>query len=78
MSRNHQRRRLTNSARVTELPERLREVLVLRHYEEMSFEEISRLLQIPASTLKSRFARALSHLRESLRHIDVLHEENGP
>ena len=61
---------------VAELPERLREVLVLRHYEEMSFEGISRLLRIPASTLKSRFARALSQLRESLRHIDVLREEN--
>ena len=34
-----------------ELPNELREVLVLRHYEEMNFEQMSRLLGIPASTL---------------------------
>ena len=44
---------------VAELPEPLREVLVLRHYEDMNFEQMARLLKTPASTLKSRFALAL-------------------
>jgi RNA polymerase sigma-70 factor (ECF subfamily) len=63
---------------VAELPAPLREVLVLRHYEEMNFERMSRLLGTPASTLKSRFAAALARLRERLRHLDWSHEESEP
>src|SRR5262249_6417639 len=44
---------------VAELPEPLRLVLVLRHYQDLSFEEIARLTATPPSTLKSRFAAAL-------------------
>jgi RNA polymerase sigma-70 factor (ECF subfamily) len=49
------------------LPGPLREVLVLRHYEAMNFEQMARLLGTPASTLKSRFAVALRRLRAALR-----------
>src|SRR2546422_624644 len=38
---------------LAELPAPLREVLVLRHYENMGFEQMSRVLAVPASTLKS-------------------------
>lgn len=51
------------------LPALQREVLVLRHYENMNFEQISRLLQVPASTLKSRFSSALRRLRAELREF---------
>lgn len=54
---------------VAELPEPLRVVLVLRHYEEMSFEQIARLLGEPASTVKSRFSAALLRLRQRLRPL---------
>ncbi len=54
---------------VAELPEPLRIVLILRHYEEMSFEQIARLLGAPASTVKSRFNAALHRLRERLRPL---------
>jgi RNA polymerase sigma-70 factor (ECF subfamily) len=54
---------------VADLPERLRVVLVLRHYEEMSFEQISQMLGEPASTIKSRFSAALRRLRESLQPL---------
>jgi RNA polymerase sigma-70 factor (ECF subfamily) len=60
---------------LAELPEPLREVLVLRHYEEMSFEDISRLLRVPASTLKSRFTVALTRMRERLRAAGWSNEE---
>ncbi len=60
---------------VGELPEPLREVLVLRHYAEMNFEEIGRLLGVPASTLKSRFAVALGRLRVRLQQLGWSHEE---
>ena len=54
------------SQALEELPEPMREVLVLRHYEEMNFEAMSRLLKVPASTLKSRFAVALVRLKDLL------------
>jgi RNA polymerase sigma-70 factor (ECF subfamily) len=60
---------------VAELPQPLREVLVLRHYEERSFEEIARLLGTSASTLKSRFALALRRLRQQLQQLGWSHEE---
>jgi RNA polymerase sigma-70 factor, ECF subfamily len=52
---------------VAELPEPLRLVVVLRHYEDMNFEQIARLLGEPASTIKSRFSAALQRLRQRLR-----------
>jgi RNA polymerase sigma-70 factor (ECF subfamily) len=54
------------SAALADLPENLREVLVLRHYEGLSFEQIARILDTPASTLKSRFAAALDRMRTRL------------
>ncbi|CAN5355764.1 sigma-70 family RNA polymerase sigma factor [soil metagenome] len=49
------------------LPEALRLVLVLRHYEHLSFEDIARLTGTPASTVKSRFAAALGRMRDQLQ-----------
>jgi len=54
---------------IAELPESLRVVLILRHYEEMSFEQIARLLGEPSSTIKSRFSVALRRLRERLQFL---------
>ncbi len=63
-----ERRRLVAES-IADLPEPHRIVLVLRHYEEMSFEQIARLLGEPASTIKSRFSVALRHLRDRLRFL---------
>jgi RNA polymerase sigma-70 factor (ECF subfamily) len=57
------------SQAVAELPEPLRVVLVLRHYEGISFEQMARMLGTPASTLKSRFAAALIRLRQRLQPL---------
>ena len=62
---------------VAELPEPLRLVLVLRHYEQLSFEEIARLTGTPASTLKSRFAVALQRLKTRLQELGWRPEENA-
>jgi RNA polymerase sigma-70 factor (ECF subfamily) len=61
---------------LAELPEPLREVLILRHYEEMSFEGIARLTGTPASTWKSRFTAALGRLRTRLRQLGWDEEED--
>lgn len=60
---------------VAELPDALREVLVLRHYDGMSFEDIARLTGTPASTLKSRFTAALARLRLRLEQRGFAPEE---
>jgi RNA polymerase sigma-70 factor (ECF subfamily) len=65
----------TLDAAVAGLPPPLREVLVLRHYENMKFEDMSRLLKVPASTLKSRFVVALERLRLHLQERGYSHEE---
>src|SRR5581483_3697276 len=60
---------------VAELPEALREVLILRHYEGLTFEDIARLTGTPASTLKSRFTAALARLRVRLEQRGLAPEE---
>jgi RNA polymerase sigma-70 factor (ECF subfamily) len=60
---------------LTELPEALRVVVVLRHYEKMSFEAMARLLKTPASTLKSRLTAALTRLRQRLSELGCGPEE---
>jgi RNA polymerase sigma-70 factor (ECF subfamily) len=63
---------------VAELPEPQRVVLVLRHDEGLSFEDIARMTGTPASTLKSRFAAALDRLRVRLRELGCGPEEITP
>jgi RNA polymerase sigma-70 factor (ECF subfamily) len=63
---------------VAELPEPLRLVLVLRHYQDMNFEDIARLTATPASTLKSRFAAALARLRDRLHQLGCDQEDLPP
>ena len=43
-----------------------REVLLLREYEQLSYEEIAGVLRIPVNTVRSRLFRARMALKESL------------
>ena len=54
------------TAALARLAPPLREVVVLRHFEGLSFEAMARLLGTPATTLKSRFAVALRQLQIQL------------
>jgi len=47
-----------------------REVVVLRHYEQLKFREIGDLLGIPEGTVKSRMAEALTQLNLLLRNLN--------
>jgi RNA polymerase sigma-70 factor (ECF subfamily) len=63
-------RRLLES-KIDALPDSYRAVFMLRGLEELSVEETSQALDIPEATVRTRFFRARSLLRESLsREID--------
>jgi RNA polymerase sigma-70 factor (ECF subfamily) len=51
------------------LPERQRAVVVLRHYQEMSLEEIAQALGMRLGTVKSTLHRALGRMRTGLRGV---------
>ena len=56
---------------VGSLPEDLREVIVMKEFEEMTFQEISDALELPLSTVKSRLYTALKQLRMKLERTPV-------
>ncbi len=49
------------------LPFRAREVLLLKYFEDMTFDEIGRALGEPLNTVKSRHRRALALVRSALK-----------
>jgi RNA polymerase sigma-70 factor (ECF subfamily) len=53
-------------AALQQLTREYREVVVLRHYAEMSYEEIGAALRIPVKTVKSRLFTARQRLAEAL------------
>ncbi len=56
---------------IEELPVELREVLVLRSFDELSYSEIAMVVGIPIGTVMSRLSRARRHLAERLKHTDL-------
>ena len=54
------------TAAISSLPLAFREVLVLREIEELSYEDIARVLDIPKGTVMSRLSRARRLLHEYL------------
>ena len=59
-------------ARIDMLPDAFRTVFMLRAVEELSVEEVAIALEIPESTVRTRFFRARSLLREGLsRDVDL-------
>ena len=54
------------TAAITSLPIPFREVLVLREIEELSYDDIARVLEIPRGTVMSRLSRARRMLHEAL------------
>lgn len=65
-----ERSRLIRQA-VVSLPPDLRQVIVMKEFEEMTFQEISDTLGLPLSTIKSRVYTALKQLRLKLERISI-------
>lgn len=53
------------------LPSELRQVIVMKEFEEMTFQEISETLELPLSTVKSRLYTALKQLRMRLERTSL-------
>jgi RNA polymerase sigma-70 factor (ECF subfamily) len=51
---------------IQQLPVEFREIIILREYEELSYQEIAAVLECPLGTVMSRLARARSKLRDLL------------
>ena len=56
---------------VGSLPLDLRQVVLMKEFEEMTFQEISDTLEIPLSTVKSRLYTALKQLRSKLERLPM-------
>lgn len=54
---------------IEKLPEIYREVILLRHQEELSYEQISEILCLPVGTVKARIFRAREILKKALKEI---------
>jgi RNA polymerase sigma-70 factor, ECF subfamily len=56
-------------AALLDLPDEYREVMVLRELEELSYQEIARIAQVPLGTVMSRLSRARKLLYRALQRV---------
>ena len=62
----HQRKELIEEA-IKSLPEKYRQVIILRHHHEKHYEEIAEILKLPTGTVKAHIFRAREMLYRYLR-----------
>lgn len=75
LSRRHEQARI--NVAIAALPPPLREVIVLRELEEMSYEDIAAVASIPIGTVMSRLSRARGRLRAALTPQGSNQESKG-
>jgi RNA polymerase sigma-70 factor, ECF subfamily len=56
-------------AAIQQLPKQFREIILLREWEKLSYQEIAMVLDCPVGTLMSRLTRARSRLRDLLSSL---------
>lgn len=61
---------------VQELPESQREVLIMRHYMQMSFQEIAEATDVSINTALGRMRYALINLRKKMEKTNVAYDKN--
>lgn len=60
---------LSIDAAIETLPKKYREVIIFRHKQEKSYEEIAQILGIPVGTVKARIFRARELLKKKLKSL---------
>jgi RNA polymerase sigma-70 factor (ECF subfamily) len=63
------RRRFGIEEAIEDLPDKYREVIILRHKEDKAYEEIANLLKVPVGTVKARIFRARELLKKKLKSL---------
>ncbi|MDW3196754.1 MAG: sigma-70 family RNA polymerase sigma factor [Cytophagales bacterium] len=61
---------------IQELPESQKEVLVMRHYMQMSFQEIADVTGVSINTALGRMRYALINLRKKLKQNNIAYDQN--
>jgi RNA polymerase sigma-70 factor (ECF subfamily) len=54
---------------ISRLPEQFKTAIILRDIQELSYEEISKIVGVPAGTVKSRINRGRQKLQEILKEL---------
>ena len=49
----------------------LKEIIILKHYHQLKFKEISEITNTPVGTLKARFHRAIAQMKGFLDQVDI-------
>ncbi|MBN7814147.1 RNA polymerase sigma factor [Algoriphagus pacificus] len=60
---------------IDELPEAQKEVLIMRHYLDLSFQEIADQTGVSINTALGRMRYALIHLRKKMKHLNVAYDK---
>jgi RNA polymerase sigma-70 factor (ECF subfamily) len=60
---------------IEELPEAQKEVVVLRHYMDMSFQEIAEQTGVSINTALGRMRYALNHIRKKMKQINSAYDK---
>lgn len=61
---------------IQELPEAQKEVLIMRHYMDMSFQEIAESTGVSINTALGRMRYALINLRKKMKQYNIAYDQN--
>ena len=61
---------------IKELPDSQREVLMMRHYMQMSFQEIAEATDVSINTALGRMRYALINLRKKMTKLNIAYDQN--
>ncbi|MDN4165479.1 sigma-70 family RNA polymerase sigma factor [Cytophagales bacterium LB-30] len=61
---------------IQDLPDAQKEVLIMRHYMKMSFQEIADVTQVSINTALGRMRYALINLRKSMEKYNIAYDKN--
>jgi len=60
---------LSISEAIDSLPEKYKQVIIMRHQQDESYEDIAKILKVPVGTVKARIFRARELLKKKLKSL---------
>ena len=61
---------------VSQLPDHLRQIIILAYFNHLSYKEMAQTLDIPLGTVKSRLHSAVAHFAREFRELNNTEERN--